>query len=234
MRVTKCDFPPGIIGIISSDLSRFPAFTISLLSLLVPPGTGWKWVRGNGFASNRNLIIKGMTPEHRWAWFIDDDHTFEADILMRLLHRNVDIVQPMVSTRKPPFQPYAYMRNPDIGYHSLQWSDLPENGLHPVDAVGAGGVLIRREVIDEIGDPWFEEGKIGAGSLGEDLYFMQKAKENGHQSFIDCEARIGHIGTHEVWPHFNEGKWCIDLDLLHNVVVRVDANIGINTAFAED
>lgn len=232
MQAIKCGLPPGLVGVISGDLSRYPSFMVSMMNLMVPKDSSWKWVRGNGIAANRNLILRGLQPEHEWVWFIDDDHSFEPEILLKMLSRNVDLLQPLISTRKPPFQPYAYMWS-DSGVRSLSWEEIKPNELNPVDAIGCGGALIRRIVLDKIGKPWFEEGKLFADCIGEDLYLCKKAERHGFQCYVDASVTMGHMTTAEVWPVANQGMWCVDLDLYHGVRIRVDANIG-NKALAEE
>lgn len=220
---------PGYIGITSGDLARFAAFTTSMFSLQVPAGSSWNYVRGNGFAGLRNIIVREMLKnDAEWLWFIDDDHVFDPAIILRLLSRNVDIIQPLVATRKPPFWPYAYEYN-GTGYRPLDWEKLPTSGILKVDAVGTGGMLIRRKVLDAMPDPWFKEGVTGPEHVGEDLNFCTEAQKLGFSVYVDCDARMGHMLIAECWPNDVEDKWCIDLDLYHGVRVRVNTNIGEKT-----
>ena len=228
MQPVRSAHPAGTIGVISGDLARYPAFYTSLMNLQVPNGSSWQWVRGNGIAANRNIIVREM--QGAWLLFLDDDQTFEPDILMQLLHRNVPIVQPLVSTRKPPFRPYAYYEDGSTGgFQSYTWDDLPPGGLFACDAVGTGGTLIRREVLDAIVDPWFEEGQVHKEALGEDLSFMRKARAKGFGAAVDLDNRMGHMTTCEVWPAQADHRvWCVDLDLYHGVRIRVSTDVGKN------
>ncbi len=224
MQAVRSPHPPGTVGVISGDLARFPAFYTSLMNLQVPSGSCWKWVRGNGVALNRNIIVRDM--EGEWLWFIDDDHTFEPDVLLRLLNREVDMIQPLVATRKPPFFPYGYRFN-GLKYEGVDWKDIPASGICEWDAIGTGGTLIRRKVLDAVGDPWFEEGRTNPEALGEDLWFCRKMRDKGFRCFVDSNTRLGHIATMEIWPQQdNEGQWCIDLDLDGGVRVRTSTSLG--------
>lgn len=228
MQAVNTHHPPGHVGIITADLSRYPEFWLSTIRTLVPANSTYSHIRGNGFATNRNEIVRDMikiNPDAQWLWFIDDDHSFPAECIMRLLDRNVDIIQPIISTRKPPYRPYGYMFR-DGEFWSIKWGDIPTDGKPmKVDAVGAGGTLIRRKVLDALRDPWFEEGKTYADSIGEDLTFCRKAQLAGFQCWLDTSMPIGHMTTEEVWPVVVDGKWMIDLDQYHGVRVRVPPNI---------
>ena len=233
MQSIKCEYPPGLVGVMSGDLSRFTDFTCSMIQLAVPSGSSWFWVRGNGFARNANLIVQHMLDyaEHKlqWVFIMGDDHVFEQDIIMRLLAHNVDIVQPLVSTRKPPFFPYAFKWAQEKGmFDVLDWDELPRQGLFRVDGTSSAGMLVKRKVVETIKAPWFEEGKFISDALGEDLWFAKKAMEAGFRSYLDLDTLMGHITTAGVWPTMQDDKWCIDLDMLHGLRIRVDSKIGRN------
>lgn len=232
MREVQSTFPPGFVGIISGDLARFSRFTASMLKLWIPEFTSWNYVFGNGFAANRNTLLRGMIESEKpgekneWVWFMDDDHVFDPRTLMRLLTRDVPIIQPLISTRKPPFYPYAYQRIEGQKYRSLEWDELPLKGIHRVDGVGAGGMLVKREVLDAVGDPWFEEGKTAPDCPGEDLFFCSKAAALGYDSYVDLDVRLGHLTVNEVWPDQHDGKWFVGLDLGHGPVARLPGDFG--------
>lgn len=230
MQPVNCPFGPGLVGIISGDLARYHEFNTSLMQVLIPKGSTWKWVRGNGIAANRNLIAKDLEPQHEWVWFMDDDQVFEPDILMRLLQHDKDIVQPLVVTRKPPYRAYAYYWNQEKGmYDTTPWEKLPTSGLIRVDGTSAGGMLVKKHVFEKMKRPWFEEGMFPESDmLGEDLWFSKKAMELGIETYLDLDTPMGHMSTHAVWPGQAQGKWCVDLDVNHGVRVRVNTDIGKN------
>lgn len=229
MQAIRSNHPPGHVGIVSGDLSRYPTFMWSMFRLLLPIGSTWSGVSGNGFACQRNEVVQQMfdtNPDARWLWFIDDDHPFEGDVLLKLLDRSVDVLQPLISTRKPPYRPYAYFKQPDGGYRTPRWSEIPTQGLFQVDACGAGGCLIRRNVLEAVGKPWYEEGRTQLDALGEDLFFSDKARDKGFKIWIDCDNRLGHLTNCAVWPAQHDGQHVIELDMHHGVRVRVKPNIG--------
>ncbi len=219
MQYINSPFKKGIVGIISGDLSRYTEWTQSILRLLMPQGSKWRWCHGNGFAIHRNIIVRELNQEDAngnewhgdWVWFTDDDQPFDPDLLMKLLNRNVDIIQPLVTTRKAPFLPYAYHYDETSRskYLQLDWPELNSSGIQEVDACGAGGLLVRRHVFEAMADPWFEEGKTAAECIGEDLHFCTKAKELGFKVYVDLDNVSGHIGTFQTWPRFSEAhaKW---------------------------
>ena len=99
----------------------------------------------------------------------DDDHVFPPDVTIALLDKNVDVVVPLYAQRQPPFNPCIYKsENEDGSYNGYGWVDLEGlDGLLPIASAGAGGLLVRRRVLEAIPEPWFERrGLIGGRPVG--------------------------------------------------------------------
>lgn len=159
---------------------------------------------------NLNNCIRRMSPESQWVWFQADDHIFEADALMRLLDREVECVVPLVLRRSPPFVPVVYRDFiPGEGYMPYGYDELPPEGLIEVHAAGSAGMLIRRPLLEKIGDPWFEY-EAGA-KLNEDLIFCRKIREHA-PIHCDVEVTFGHRGTFTVYPVY-DGRWGVGLNM---------------------
>lgn len=187
----------GTIGVISSDLARYSDFSSSLAIMLKPDGARLIWTKTTDVTGNCNTICRNMIGE--WLWLMGDDHVFDPDILFRLLEHDVDIVVPLCFTRTPPFRPVVFSHQNE--HDEFVVADLPEHGLHEIHAAGSAGMLIRRWVLDAIGDPWFETTTAG---LNEDLTFCAKARAVGAKLFCDVDTPLGHIATHTVWPDYRE------------------------------
>lgn len=72
-------------------------------------------------------------------------------------------------------------------------------GLTKVDGVGMGFCLIKRQVLEDVGNKydapynWFQETVMDGVGVGEDLTFCVRAAALGHQSFIHMGTKVGHI-----------------------------------------
>jgi hypothetical protein len=203
----------GTIGVISSELARYSDFCASLAILLKPADARLIWTKNTDVVGNCNTIFRNAIGE--WVWLLGDDHVFNPDILLRLLQHDVDIVVPLVLMRTPPYKPVVMARECDeLDEHGhVQYEvafDLPAAGLHEVLAAGSAGMLIRRHVIEEMADPWFETDGRG---LNEDLTFCRKAREAGFRIWCDVDVPMGHIAPHTVWPDFRDGAWAPNLVL---------------------
>lgn len=72
-------------------------------------------------------------------------------------------------------------------------------GLEAVDYVGMGAMLMRTEVVKDLGRPWFRHGlnDVG-GDVGEDVMFCRGLRAAGYAVYIDHDLskEVGHIGQH--------------------------------------
>lgn len=198
---------PGTIGVTSGELSRYTDFCVALMHLAAPPSTKMVWVKGVDVVGNMNTMCREM--EGEWLWIMGDDHLFQPDILTRLLTRDVDVVVPLCLKHSPPYDPVIYSHQNEKGEYVAVTTDLPHGGLHEIHACGSAGMLVKRHVLDAIGDPYFEV----QGGLNEDLEFCRKIREAGFRIFVDTDITLGHISIISAWPKWEDDEWRIELQL---------------------
>lgn len=197
--------PPGLVGVTSGDTARYGEFFQALDRTKVPDGSRLLWQEGYDVCQNRNCLVKAFQcdPAMKWLWFLDDDHAWPDDTLLRLLDRNVSIVQPLTSTRIPPFHPISSPGPMPVDwkppYQWRSWDDC-KSGLLETKIVGAGGLLVSREVLLALQYPWFYPGRINLGALMEDTYFSMRATEAQINMFTDCDVAFGHLTTCSIYP----------------------------------
>lgn len=221
--------PPGTVGVLTTDLTRYAWAMVSLRMLDVPLGSQITWVSGHWVSKAVNNIIRSMRPEDAWVCLLTDDNPFEGDMLMRLLDHQVPIVAPLVSLRIPPYQPSLFRARDNGTFQGITLDELPPPpGLMQVDSFGGPGVVIRREVIEKVGMPFFENmpGPLGREEPCEDLYTFSKCRAAGYDLHVDLSLCIGHCITAIVTPEWNEeqGRW----------VVRVWSHTSLGTLTPEE
>lgn len=196
--------PPGLTAIIAGDSARFSLFGVSLDALQSPPRSMREWFIGHNIAANHNDAVRSMLaePSLQWLFIMGDDHVFEPDLLLGLVARQRDIVAPVCLQRMPPYRPVAIGEDGD----RLELSDLTI-GCVQVKRVGGAGMLVRREVFEQMPEPWFEMGRLDSTSLSEDFYFCDKAREFGASVWLDQDQQLGHCVTGSVWPVPRESGW---------------------------
>lgn len=211
-------YPPGIVIIPCSDQGRYTAFAESMVQLRPPLGTKATWAKSSTIVGNLNLAIyaKRDDPDWEWAWIIGDDHTFPPNIIHRLIESDVDIVVPLCS-RRGPFHPVIYQHigegadtahggevYPRFRAHTLDEISSWGPGVHPVDAAGSAGMLIRRQVFDTLGFPYFTSSS--PHYLNEDVLFCLRAKDAGFRTHVDTRLTIGHVGSFTITPRWLDGQ----------------------------
>lgn len=212
--------PAGTIVVTCGELSRYSDFTHSLLRLRVPMGTHLLMSQGVNIPGNINKGIRALVGE--WLWVMGDDHTFETDCLLRLLAHGKDVVMPHVTVRKPPFFSLVYKTENAPGHYQVwQQEDLPAGGLVEVAGGPGAGMLVRKHVLDAVGDPWYENGMTGRAETGHDLYFCTKARKHGFTCWVDLDTPMGHISNFTVFPQYTNRGWAPALDLDNDCVITL-------------
>lgn len=205
----------GTVGLVAGDTSRYTMFSVCLTQLKHPPNTRIDWATSADISASRNALVRrSLEAGSEWILFLDDDHVFSPDVLVRLLEHEQDIVGSLYLRRGSPFDPVAFSHRDEEGsYHSINLTELPEEGLLKVKAVGASGLLIRSEVFREIEEPWFEHGRVGEWDASEDIIFCEKAEEAGFNVFIDLGTQIGHMTPSAIWPSWVDQEWAVGFSM---------------------
>jgi GT2 family glycosyltransferase len=210
MALTAHHHTHGTIAIPAGEFPRYWEFVHALVCVDKPPGTRVSLAKSLSIAQNLNSIIMEATGS--WLWIVSDDLHFRADALTKLLDRDVEVVVPLVIRRGPPFSSLVYKDTDGEGnYQAFGYDELPRDGIVEVVAAGSGGMLIRREVIQAVGPPWFEN---EPGTLiSEDLVFCRKLAECGIPIHLDVDVVMSHISTFAARPSLDDNGWHAELDI---------------------
>ncbi len=219
-----------VLGLVLSHGFPVPApFVISYSALLqtLLTGAGNALLpAGKKITEARALFVQDFPIDHarnracrlfldedhaEYLLFLDADMTHPPDIAHRLVKHGVDIVTGRYVMRKPPFFTVA-MRKVGTGetdYQAVEKVESVVSGLMPIDAGGAGALLISRRCLaairSRIGDDWFryQDGPDGLRSRSEDVWFYEQARAAGFQPWLDADLRCGHIAQFEVDHHYH-------------------------------
>jgi hypothetical protein len=208
----------GLVGVIANDSARYSLFTSCVWNLETPEGWTKRMLIGGDWCGARNALAQEVLDGgHSHLWFMDDDHAFPPQMLVKLLQHDKDLVTPICLTRVPPFTPVQYTEK--IGenqYLPIPLSQSATDGLVEIQAGGCAGMLISRAVIEAIKPPWFEY-----TDRSEDIVFCEKAKAAGFTLYADLSCRLGHITTATVWPSVDQGKWATGLTIGRDLTLNV-------------
>jgi len=143
----------------------------------------------------RNQICRAFCADARFThlWFIDSDTEPPADALDRLLALDVSIATGCYGILMPSGPRWALLARDPQGRYRLLGRLIRDDGPFEVDACGAGCLLVRRDVIERLGWPWFRWRERRNGSqLSEDIFFCRRANRLGLRVVADPAVRCGH------------------------------------------
>lgn len=222
---TRVSNKPVLVGIPTSEVGRFMLFTISLAGTQQPHGSRLHASASANVIENLNAIIKDMHPEEETLWILGDDHVWQHDCLEILLgemdaNPDIDIIVPLVAKRNPPWVLVIMEKLDGVldeqgyqMYRTIPFNEVPvEPATWEIDAAGSAGMLIRREVLEAVGEPWFSSTPDVEGRtvvMNEDVAFCTRAKSLGFRVFATNKATMGHLGIFNVRPmqRHEDGPW---------------------------
>lgn len=161
--------------------------------------------------------------------FIDQDTVeFDAQCMLRMAAHDLPIVSAYICRRSPPFDPvHRYMGDgciPTVPQpDEAETIRLEEGGVEECWGVGMAFTLIKREVLEAVGDPYFRFVPAGYHTKdpnsgwfnGEDFSFCEIAREKGYSNFVDCGIHLGHMREEPTsvvdWFKWYEDKQSLDV-----------------------
>jgi hypothetical protein len=165
------------------------------------------------------VFLDGLQPGDTpgdYLLFLDADMVMPPDIAHRLLAHQLPIVTGRYDHRKFPYHTVAMRKTGDGPRDYQSVSKLvapPLRGLMPIDAAGAGSLLIRRDVLiamrEALGDRWFayQEGPNGSRDISEDMWFFEQAKALGYPAWLDANVYSNHLTQVAVTPRYQESAY---------------------------
>ena len=206
MREVECEYPPGMIGLVSGDdQARYHHLMASLDAVHVPKGTKYAHATSCNPARNSNNLVKMLLkePDLEWLWIMGDDHCFEEDCLLRLLSHKKDVIMPLTPRRQFPFDSVV-MKEWDPSKGIVKWYTWEEIEQHhepfPVIAGGSAGLLVTKRVFQSMSTPYFQIGRWIQDDLQEDIFFTWRCNSIGYTVYCDPTTPLGHITNAVMFP----------------------------------
>lgn len=159
----------------------------------------WMWSVSHYPEMGRNAIIQQVLeqePTVTHLFFVDTDTVPPIDALKKMLDLNQGFVSgmtPMISTKQHLW---------NVKHKgSEQWIDRDaEIPAQPFKAEYVGGscLLVRRDVLEAIGWPWFKtifkqmDSNLVAKEKGEDMFICDRARECGFDLWVHPDVKCSH------------------------------------------
>jgi GT2 family glycosyltransferase len=165
---------------------------------------------GPNISVSRNMLVEDfLATDRTWLFMVDTDVVFKPDAIERLVDGGHSIVSGLIYVDDDPPFPMAYRRLADLAVGMPLFMAVRElvvdGSCVEVDAVGAGCLLVHRDVYRDIetkmpyrAAQWFQETAIGPNLIGEDMSFCDRAAQLGHSIWVDTNVRMGHMKQHMI------------------------------------
>lgn len=134
----------------------------------------------------RNIIVnRFLETDYQWLLMVDSDIVPPNNVL-GMIDNDVPVCAAYARTMSNGELIPVGMTKDDVGYHhDFKHSEL---GLHKVDAVGTGCILIKREVFERLDKPYFKfMYQDGLLINGEDFDFSERVGEIYFDSRYKCK-----------------------------------------------
>jgi hypothetical protein len=178
-----------------------------------------QWARNDlGRTALAHINEYNGKPFTHFLW-LDDDHVFNPDLALALArHASLDMVSALYYSRSKPL-PVVYVKDhSDDPYKHYPLIEVPP-ALVEVHAVGFGALLMRREVLERVPEPWFTIDSRG----GEDIVFCVHARRHGVRVWLEGGYKLGHIGDPQIVTEETYRKY---LDETPELADRVCVELG--------
>jgi len=163
----------------------------------------------------RNMACEEMlkNPKITHLFFVDSDCVPDPDTILKFLSYDLPVVSAWYLSRRGSGLPVVFKLEEStehktipsiVALHDLfpKWRSykldelltLPKekNGLTKVDGVGAGCLLIKRETLSHLDQPYFFEDNTKKYGFGEDLFFSLNCKLHDIPIYVDLNKFCKH------------------------------------------
>lgn len=152
--------------------------------------------------SNTPFYFEDYKPKK--VFFIDSDIVWQTDDFLKLLNSDEDIIAGWYS-RVDGLTVALKKVGSSTQFETLAAQSIMDSkDLIEVDGIGLGFMCVKYEVLEKIGYPWFKftlpektelENGLHVPMSGEDVWFCQRAQEEGFTVKIDPQVQVEHMKT---------------------------------------
>jgi len=151
----------------------------------------------------RNWLAEQMLGD--WVLMIDNDHTFEPDLLYRMLRVfnkpgfQIDVLCGVYQYRGSPYNPVLYHYDEKLeGYcHIIHQATTEPLQVGQVGAGGGGHLMVRKNVFDLIHDKLHQKPFNPFDPWGEDFAFFERCRVLGIPVWCSPDIQSYHLRVEE-------------------------------------
>lgn len=166
------------------------------------PDIQWAFSPSRAAECGRNTLISGILEDKNVThiFFLDSDVVPTIGDLWKLYKLNVDVAAGIYPLRIDNVSMWDFKVN---GEWYPKEKQLP-NTLVSTNAIGGSTVLVRREVFEKIGYPWYQtiwqemDSERRTILIGEDIFFCNRVIECGYKIIVDPTVICKHYNYTEI------------------------------------
>ena len=171
----------------------------SIYDLEIPDGysTDFQFFHGYQIDQIRNLIAKWAL-DYDYLLSVDSDIVLPKDCLTKMISADKDIISGLYIQRIPNTHTLEiYKRTQTGGSINIHLDELPKDTQFEIVGCGMGCCLIKSKVFQLIKYPHYlyKSALTSENTISEDIYFCEKALEQGFKIWADSSIRCDHIGS---------------------------------------
>lgn len=169
-------------------------------------------IAGRPYDQARNMICQAtLDLGADFCFMLDSDVIPPPDAIPRLMNRNVPVISGVYHRRSPPHGLPVMQKNGQF------MQNYPADAIIEVDTVGAGCLLIRRDLLEamppqdpQLGKHWFSwkvdrQHLLPPGEgMSEDFTFNLACRKMGVKTLVDTSIQCEHVGMASY--HFGGSK----------------------------
>lgn len=208
--------PSGAVAVAFASEAGHTSLLPNLNDLKTPPDTVKIFeFRNQRYEALNVLVERALAGPAYWIWFINENHSFEPEIIETLLQRNEAMVAPISVDSIEPYYPRAWTDVADDGGTKPFLLNQVVGPATMVEVRGANvtGMLVRRAVFEAMGRPWFRRTE----TMAEDVYFCERAKELGFQTYVDTSSRLSTRSSAQINPVHRGDRWELSVEVGDNM-----------------
>jgi len=144
----------------------------------------------------RNEVTERALEEHDILLYLDTDMSFPPDTIPRMLivlesNPTFNAVTGVYTHKTPPYAPQLFLNwDEKLKCYNAIRDGFPMERPFPLEASGAGILMVKKEIFKNKPRPWFKFVKTGENEempngIGEDLYFFRYLKPK-----LLCDPKI--------------------------------------------
>lgn len=194
------------------------------------------------FRARNTLVDLAIMNSCDYLLMLDDDMIVPPNLFLKLVAHDKDIIGALYFQRGGAYHPVLMKQKSEKdGFRSIEFLNhydpaLVKPGLHPVDVIGGGCLLMKVDVFRQLTQPYFWID----GVVGTDVHLCTRLRDAGIQPYADTSIELGHLGEkpiitsrnvprynkqvglvqEQLWSDLKDYYQAADDDELHSRMVR--------------